>query len=34
VDLNQNIRGKSGSSFSQYAATSDAEIPERLAGIF
>jgi len=34
VDLKQNIRGRSGSSFSQHAATSDAELPETLAGMF
>jgi len=34
VDLKQNIRGRSGSSFSQHAATSDAELPEMIAGMF
>jgi len=32
VDLKQNIRKKSGSIFSQHAATSDAELPETLGG--
>jgi hypothetical protein len=34
VDLKQNIWGRSGRSFSQHAATSDAELPETLAGMF
>jgi len=34
VDLKQNIRGRRGSSFSQYVATSDAGLPEMLAGMF
>jgi len=33
VDLKQNIRGRSGSNFSHHAATSDAELPETLAGM-
>jgi len=34
VDLKQNIRGRSGNSFSQRAATSDAGLPKTLAGMF
>jgi hypothetical protein len=33
ADLKQNIRGRSDSSFSQHAAMSDAELPEKLAGM-
>jgi hypothetical protein len=33
VDLKQNIGGRTGSSFSQHVATSEAELPETLAGM-
>jgi hypothetical protein len=34
VNLKQNIGGRSDNSFSQHAAKNNAELPERLAGMF